>query len=469
VTPESRRDETVIAGGGMAGIVAASIRATAGVPVLLIDENEHLGGQYLRSPSPSLGPSLGREHERERRLGLELAAELAGHKVLLLNNSRILGIYPDRELLVETDGQRTMAVHAQFLLLAPGARERFLPFPGWTLPGVLSAGALQTLLKGQGILPAESIVLAGSGLFLLAAAAETVRAGGKVTAVLEATPFARKLGLLRPLLALPGKSAEGLGLLATLLAHRVPLRHRTVVVRAEGEGRLERIVTARLDDHGKPIATSEQTHPCECLALGGGFVPNIELAQLAGIEPVFNPRRGGWVVPVADSQETKVDHVYAAGEITGIGGAAKARIEGEIAARAILRAMGLGQSDEEDRLRARLRRRQQRQVAFADRFNTRFVFPAALWQDIPDETLLCRCEDVSMSEVRQALAAGYTSLQSLKTVVRVGMGECQGRTCGPILQEVFAAIAPEGAPPLPPPTVRPPVKPAALESLANFF
>lgn len=467
--PESRRDEVVIAGGGMAGIVAASVLAKAGVSVLLIDENEHLGGQYLRSPSPVLGPSLGREHERERRLGLELAAGLAGHKVLLLNHSRILGIYPDRELLVESDGQRTMAIHAQFLLLAPGARERFLPFPGWTLPGVLSAGALQSLLRGQGILPAESIVLAGVGPFLLAVAAETIRAGGKVTAVLEATPFARKLGLLRPLLALPGRWTEGLGLLATLLAHRVPLRHRSVVVRAEGEGRLERIVTARLDDHGKPIEASERTQPCDCLALGGGFAPNIELAQLAGIGPVFDPSRGGWVVPVSDSQETEVEHVYAAGEITGIGGAAEARIEGEIAARAILRAMGRGSGDEDDRQLARLRRHRQRRSAFAGRLNTLFTFPAGLWQGIPDETLLCRREDVSMSEVRQALDAGYTSLQALKTVVRVGIGECQGRICGPILQEVFAAIAPEGTPPLPPPTVRPPVKPATLESLANFF
>jgi len=362
-----------------------------------------------------------------------------------------------------------MAIHAQFLLLAPGARERFLPFPGWTLPGVLSTGALQSLLRGQSILPAESIVLAGSGLFLLAAAAETVRAGGKVTAVLEATPLARKLGLLRPLLALPARWTEELGHLATLLAHRVPLRHRSVVVRAEGEGRLERIVTARLDNHGKPIEASERTLPCDCLALGGGFAPNIELAQLAGIGPVFDPSRGGWVIPVSDSQETEVEHVYAAGEITGIVGAAGARIEGEIAARAILRAMGRGSGDEDDRQLARLRRQRQRLIAFAGRFNTRFTFPAELWQGIPDETPLCRCEDVSMSEVRQALDAGYTSLQALKTVVRVGMGECQGRICGPILQEVFAAVAPEGTPPLPPPTVRPPVKPATLESLANFF
>ncbi len=236
--------------------------------------------------------------------------------------------------------RKVFTLKAERLILATGGRERFLPFPGWTLPGVISGGAVQVLIKSSGVLPARELLVAGSGLFLFSVAYESLRAGARVHAVLERTGVLDKLPLLAQLPRQLPKLTEGARFMSKILFSGVPLRFRSRVLEARGSGRLEQAVWARVDGSGKVIPGREKTCDIPLLAVSHGFAANVELAQMAGCDIQFMDERGGWVVSTGADLETSVPGIYAAGEITGIAGALKSINEGEIAALAILKKMG---------------------------------------------------------------------------------------------------------------------------------
>lgn len=460
------RPPVVIAGSGFAGIVAACDLADRGVPVTLLDENVHVGGQLLRRPPAEWGGS--RAHaDPVKRQGFRFVAGVRGRRIEVLNRTRILAVYPGNEILVEEEGKPARTLRPRHLLLATGARERFLPFPGWTLPGVVSAGAVQVLLKSHGLLPAGEVLVAGSGLFLMAAAAECLRHGMKVRAVLEATPLGDKLPLLAQLPFQPAKLAEGLRIMARLAASGVPLRHSTRIREARGDGRIEEAVTVRVDGRGCAVPGSEQAIPARFLATGYGFAPNTELAQLAGCELEHRADLGGWIVRVNERLETSIPGICAAGEITGVAGALKSATEGHLAALAILEELGEVKTGEAGPRWNRLQARRRRHLRFGHFFNHLYRIPAAAWAEIPDDTIACRCEDVTIGELRQAVDEGYDSHAALKVPVRAGMGDCQGRTCGPMVTALLETLTGRDGAEIPPPVVRPPVKPARIGSLAD--
>jgi NADPH-dependent 2,4-dienoyl-CoA reductase/sulfur reductase-like enzyme len=412
----------VVVGAGPAGIVAAAIAAECGCAVTLLDENPAPGGQIWRGYKAGAARSL--PHEREfdawaRRLpasGAEIRPEAS-----------VVDCPAPGVLRVERGG-RWQDVEWDRLIVATGARERFLPFPGWTLPGVAGAGGLQALVKSGLPIAGKRVVVAGSGPLLLAVAATLTRAGAKIEGIFEQASFARLMRFGGALAAHPGKLVEG-------ARYRWQTRGATYragswVKRALGRNQLEAVVVTE--------GSSEREIACDYLACGFHLVPNLELAQLLGC------RIEAGYVAVNAVQETSVKGVYCAGEPAGIGGLDKALIEGKIAALA-----ASGRLSEAAKLlpaRQRLRR-------FAERLDEAFARRAELRALATPDTIICRCEDVTRGELENCTAGRAARLHT-----RCGMGSCQGRICGPATEFLFGWSAAG---------VRPPLYPARVSTLTG--
>ena len=463
-----RNYHVVIIGGGFAGLAAADLLTRHKLAVLVVDENVHTGGQLLRKMLRSPGEVTLSEPDPLKRVGYRLVDRIHGQGLQLMNRAQVLGIYPERQLCIEDRLGRILDLKAEFIICATGAREKFLPFKGWTLPGVISTGAAQILIKSSGILPARETLIGGCGPLLIVLANEILMNNGRILSVLDQSLPRDKIGLLKLCRHHLPKLIEGARYFFKLLLSRVPVRQSTGIVEARGTHRLEAVVTARVDARGQAIAGTETTYQTDCLAIGYGFAPNIELPQQAGCAIEYHLEKGGWTVGVDDYMETSVENLYAAGETTGIAGAKKSYIEGKIAALSILQKLGIGDANARQRQLISLQRLWQHQRQYGKFLNLLCHIPAASYAAISDDTIICRCEDVTMGEIRKKLSNGFTTMGSLKKASRSGMGNCQGRICGPILHDILAAYTRKSPTQIGPLSIRPPIKAVPLEALANL-
>lgn len=417
--------DVVVVGGGAAGVNAAVIAASSGCRVTLVDSGPQPGGQYYRG-----GPS-GRFAEMCDRL----AALKASGRVELIFDHYAYALESTADgFLVRVRGDdrhRTdiSAIHARAAVIATGAFDRQLPFPGWTLPGVMSGGAAQALVKGSGVLPGQRIAIAGTGPFLLAVAATVLDAGGDVVAVIEANDPIAITRRVRSTLPVIGKSGELVGYLATLARHRVPYLRRHRVTRAHGSERLESITVSKIDAEWRTLPGTEREIEIDALAIGYGFTAQTDLL---GAARFVRGADDGIAVSVDDRQETSVRGLFAAGETTGVGGVDLAAYEGLIAGAAAAEHCGMvpaltAKAETQARRHVRDLRR------FAETLHATFPVREGWRNDVDDATLVCRCEEVSARQVRDAVQMGATDARSVKLITRAGMGWCQGRVCGPIV------------------------------------
>lgn len=416
---ESDNAALVVVGAGPAGLSAAMAAAEAGVDVLLLDAAPVAGGQIWRARRGVPAQPVARASTRLARAGVRV---LAGARVTMA--------LPERTLLVDTP-QGARRVRWQRLVLATGARERLLPFPGWTLPGVFGAGGLQALVKGGWPVDGKRVVVAGSGPLLLASAATLRGEGARIAGLAEEAALVR---FGATLLAHPAKLLQAARLGVTLFG--VPWLPGWRVVAAEGDGRVEQVRFAK--------GGRTRTIACDALAAGWGLVPQTELGQALGC--AIAPRFGADALVVDDAQRTSVDGVFAVGECAGVAGALAAQLQGEIAGRAVA-----SELVDAGAAPASLVKRLAREHAFAAAVATTFA-PLPGWRDrLRDDTLVCRCEDVPWSALRD-----QPDLRAAKLATRCGMGHCQGRLCHDAL------VATMHWPRLPP---RAPLAPAPLATL----
>jgi NADPH-dependent 2,4-dienoyl-CoA reductase/sulfur reductase-like enzyme len=408
----------VILGAGPAGLAAAEAASSRGMLVTLVDDNPAPGGQIWRG-----GPGKW----RDARAAALWDALRQRANVRLLSGSRVVANAGPRVLLLETP-KGPHQLYWTGAIICSGARELLLPFPGWTLPGVTGAGAIQALAKEGMPLKGKRVVIAGSGPLLLAAAETVRRHGGTVAAIAEQRGMASLLPFFGELaLHHPAKALQALRLMASLRGARY--LHDAAVISANGDERL-RSVTLRQGD-------STRTVDCDFLACGFGLVPSLEGASLFGCAT----DQGKIVVDA--SQATSAALVWAAGESTGIGGVDKALAEGRIAGLA-----AAGYDPDARDVHARVK-----SYAFADLLNRTFTLDPALRELCTPSTIVCRCEDV-----RSAQLAAFRDWRMAKLQTRVGMGPCQGRVCGSACQFLFGWDS-GGA--------RSPVFPASAASLAS--
>jgi NADPH-dependent 2,4-dienoyl-CoA reductase/sulfur reductase-like enzyme len=457
--------DIAIVGGGFSGILAANILAEHALNVLVVDENINLGGQYLRSHPAQSGAN--NFVSRLKRFGLQRIKALDESRIRIMTRTEVIGITAERQLLICEAGRRLYTVKPEAVLIATGAREKFVPFKGWTLPGVISTGAVQILLKGSGVLPSEDILIGGAGIFPYAVAAEILMKKGRVRAVLDQNHLSEKLAIAGGLLLEKSKIGDGIRTMAKLILSRTPVKFGTRIIEARGEKSLEEVLTVKIDRNGRRLPGSEIAYPCDCLALGYGFVANIELAQLAGCRLEYDKNQGGWMVRVSEDLETSVSGIFAAGEITGIAGAAKSVTEGQLAALSILLRLGKISPDTFYARSARLKKARKQHLRFAGYFNAQHKIPREVLRSIADETIVCRCEDITMGAIKTAVLDGCATPDAVKKAVRAGMGICQGRTCAPIIYEVITALKGTAADHISPLSVRTPLKAVSLKALAE--
>lgn len=425
-----------VLGAGPAGVAATIAAARAGVEVLLLDAAERPGGQYhRREPRAFVARRPGALHHGfapwQRTLA-ELDGLVARGRVRLAPGVSVWAATSvEGGSALATDDPALGTVVARALVIATGAHERVVPFPGWDLPGVITVGGAQALLKGHGVRPGHAVVVAGAGPLLLPVAAALAASGTHLVAVADAGDPRRWLaGGVRgvPL----GKIIEGAGHLARIARHGSLVRPRTAAIAARGDGRVEGVVLARVDTDWRAIAGTERTVGADALVTSHGFAPTIDVAIALGCTLT------GGVVPhvrVDDDQASDVAGVHAAGEVTGIAGADVGELEGTVAGLAAARHLGAPVA-EADIARARARRR--RRDRFVATLAGVLEVPAGALTWAAPSTIVCRCEEVTRATVEAAIdERGARDLRSVKLTTRCGMGRCQGRMCAPAVAAIL--------------------------------
>ncbi len=449
--------DVLVVGAGPAGLAAAAASVAAGARVAVVDAGDRPGGQYWRQPATVAAPDEAMQHDLatyRRLMATAGTAEwFAGHAVWTLTRTASgFAVHA----VTRTAGTETRAtLFARRLVLAPGAYDRQLPFPGWDLPGVMTAGGVQALLKGHGVLAGRRVLLAGTGPFLLPVAAGLVRAGAQVAGVHEASRGTRWLRSPGAVARNAAKLTEGLGYAATLARHRVPVHRSSAVLAAHGDHAVTSATVGRLDRDGRVRRTSGHTVDVDLIAVGWGFTPQLELPLALGCATRVD-LDGSLVCTVDDDQRSSIDGVWVAGEACGVGGAALAVAEGEIAGAA---AAGAAAPTSARRRRAAGR-------AFAVAMHQAHPVPAGWTDRVTDDTVVCRCEEVTAGALRAAVdELGADTARSAKLVVRTGMGWCQGRVCGYATSCLVAEQT--GRRPSPPLPERPIAVPLTLGALAE--
>jgi NADPH-dependent 2,4-dienoyl-CoA reductase/sulfur reductase-like enzyme len=426
-------------------LAAAVTAGRAGCRVALLDAAPQLGGQYWRHRDDS-----GDRH-RSWSVFAGLRAELLESSVDYRAGAAVWFVAGDRsgfDLHIEG----APAVQARHVLFATGTYDRVLPFPGWELPGVVTPGAAQALLKGSGVPVGSRVVVAGAGPFLLPVATGLLAAGVRVAGVFEAGDPRRYLRRLWVLGA--GRLREATGYLATLVRHRVPYRTRHAVVAARGDPILSDVDVMRLDRRGRVVPGTTRTIGCDALAVGYGFTPQLELPLALGCATRLDVD-GNLVLDVDLAGRTSVAGVYAAGEITGVGGAGLALVEGRLVAAVVALASGRRSPFSEPEL-SRLLSRRAALRRFAALMHEVHAPPAGWVSWLDSRTLVCRCEEVPAGAVEMAVRQlGATTGRAVKGLCRPGMGWCQGRVCGYATAALTAHLCGRG------------LEPADLESFAR--
>jgi len=414
--------DVLVIGGGAGGLAAASTAAEAGLTVTLIDERAKPGGQFFKQPGDShrfaqriaedAQVTEGRARvERARRAGVEI-----------VSGAEAWGAFAPMTVGVTTP-EASLLFKPQRLIIATGAYERGLPVPGWTLPGVMTTGAAQTLLKIDGVLPGKRVLVCGNGPLNLQVALELARAGAEIVAIAELArrpAIANAGALLRMLTASFGLAAKGRAMLGELRQRGIPVLYGQGLTGVEP---------------GLVASVGQRRFEVDAVLMGYGFMPSNELLRALGCRHRFDAARGYLVTERSEDCETSLAGVFAVGDCCGLGGAPAAAEEGVIAGAAVTRV--LGRSVDEGKL-ANARTMLRKHRRFQDALWQVFAAPRAQVEHADRETIVCRCEDVTLGAIEVALSDGVPAIGEVKRRTRLGMGRCQGRYCAPMLGALLA-------------------------------
>ncbi|MBS3650202.1 FAD-dependent oxidoreductase [Pseudaminobacter sp. 19-2017] len=442
----------VIIGAGPAGLSCAWELASAGREVVLIDDNGMAGGQYFRQLPETYQVSRDARLLRDKARFDELAKVLTLPGVRYLSSTVVWGA-PGNKTVAYAGPTSSGRIEASAIVIATGAQEKSLPFPGWTLPGIISAGGCLNLAKAHGMVPTGRVVVAGNGPLVLVAAATLIAAGAEVVGVVEAQSDIRLASAaVSGLFAAPGVLRTGIGYRARIMAARAGFRTGWMVAGARGKDRLTAVGIAPVGADGRPRRDKQQWIEADALVVGYGLLPGTETARLFGCRTEHNPALNGLVPWRDDTLRTSEEGIYAIGDGAGIGGVEVALLEGRIAAHSI---MGT-------RAPASLASRYRRLDGYRRKLNLAYRMPQPLLA-ATDDTIICRCEELTLGRLLADPGRGRNSLNAVKTSSRLGMGRCQGRNCLHVASSLLGLATDDLTTH---PRARPPLKPLAVGLLA---
>ena len=468
--------DLAIVGAGPAGISAALTAATHGASVLVIDEQRRPGGQiFRRPPTEFTGAKI--KFSAGYPWARALLDEAENHpSITWKHGTTAFGIFRDRE---NGDAQIQLAVNgsggaeripAKRLLIATGAYDLPVAIPGWTLPGVMMAGAVQGFIKSQRLVAGKRLVLAGSHPLLIVVADQLLAAGADIAEVAFARGLPGVVEAARSLPAVPGHLrlfAETGMAVARIVSAGIKISTNTIVTRAIGADRVEAVELSRVDKDWNPTG-GQRLIDATTLVLGYGFLPSTELARQAGCEMQWDSPKGGWVVAHDGRMQTSSSGIFVAGEPTGVSGAEQSRAEGALAGAAIIEDLGLAKSGTRKKTIAQARRKVRRAEHFSTvvqhMFEPRREALAAL---ATAETIVCRCEEITCGHIKAVLAENQqmSTANAVKLECRSGMGPCQGRYCEITVSSIVAAERSRPAPQVGAFTAHIPVKPVPVSAL----
>ncbi len=456
--------DLIVIGAGPAGVNAALAASRHGLAVVLIDEAEQAGGQVYRAPY-----ATGEQHnDPDTAAGSALRRALVQSNVDWRPGRRVWSVA--KGFRIDTTGADGPEVFtASRLVAATGAHERVVPFPGWTLPGVIGLAAATILIKSQTMLPGGRVIVAGCGPLLAAVAAKVAAGGGNVVTVVDLAGPLDWIAAVPRLLRRPRLLARGLGWALDLGRNRVPVHFRHTVVAAEGHGQVAHVRIAPVDREGRTSDHAMKSFDVETLVVGHGLVPGAEIPRLLRATMQFDRRRGGWI-PVTDPHgRTSIEGLFAIGDGAGIRGAESASLAGEIAgAAAAFDAGKLGRSTHAEAV-APLVRQLASYAPFADASADFMALRPAHVASIGGDTIVCRCEDLTRSDIEAAARDGAYEVNQLKQFTRCGMGPCQGRMCGDVAGEILAQSRGVPREAVGFWTARPPLRPVPVDEIIGDF
>lgn len=458
----SDHTDLLIVGAGPAGMAAAVTARRHGLSVRVVDDQPAPGGQIWRGIETVAATPRAKRLGESYLSGGERAAAFRACGALYEPESQLWQIEPGFRAFV-TRGGKARTVTAQAIILATGAQERPAPFPGWTLPGVLTVGAAQILLKTADSVPEKPVWIAGCGPLPLLYMTQLLAGGGRIAGFLDTTPRGRIGDALRHLpqgLGRLGDLMKGLFWSLALRRAGVPIIRHVTELRAEGEGRLQRL-RYRMED-GR-----EAEVPAEVLLVHEGVVPNIHAPLALGCAVSWHASQQCYVPMLDPWGESSQANIFIAGDGAGIGGAEAAEPRGRLAALRV--AAKLGRLDDATAEAAAAPERSALSSALALRpFLDALYAPRPQLYAPPDETLVCRCEEVTAGELRARAVEGRPGPNQLKAFTRAGMGPCQGRQCGYSMAHIVAAAQGRSVEEVGFYRIRPPLKPVTLGELASL-
>ncbi len=435
----SRRMDLVVVGAGPAGLSAACAARECGLDVALVDEQSSPGGQLFRNIENPLAQAF--LDEKEREVGTALVERFRSSGTNYFPETRVWGLEPNKVYITNNDKGEALATSC--VVIAPGGMERPVPFPGWTLPGVMGAGGADILLRSGGSLsadPGDPVVLAGNGPLLLLLLGHLLDQGVKIAAWLDTGRWSHRflsMGLLPAGILDPAYMIKGMRMGLRALTAGIPIVRGVTEIRAEGTDRLERVA----------YRTGGETHliTAGTLLRHEGIIPRTHILNSMGAKHRWDPVQR-YMYPVTDENgATTIEGVYIAGDSAYVHGGDASSAKGTLAGIDAARHLGVI-SDEEAKFRSGPVRRRLKRMRIGRAF-LRYVFaPNPNIFDVSDETMVCRCECVTAGDIRRAVEEGYLDVNEIKRFTRCGMGQCQGRMCGPGLLEITAAargVSPE--------------------------
>lgn len=462
-------------------MAAARMAASHGASVVLIDDAPGLGGHFYKESTFSGSISRRQKMKIAELETRQQALAKAGVQTLL--GARVWGIFDetganlnDREDLhrtrfqiqLDSKPQDIASIQTRFLILSPGVYDRPIPFPGWELPGVVTPGAVQMQLEKQGILPGQRVLVGGSGPLQLLVAAELVRHGVEVVAVVDTCGALE--GITQIPTALGGlwsRLGEAVESAAILVRSGVPLLFRHAVFRALGtsETGVHGVVIGKVDERGWPIPKSEREFKVDTVCVGHGFIPSIAITLHLGCAHQYDEDLQAFLPSHDADLQTSLPGIYVAGDVTGAGGKPLAELQGQLAAISVLKKMGTMPDKQVANERQRLSVGIKREKRFAQWLWRRYRVRPGLLELADDETVLCYCEAIRMRQFKESLENGGKNLYGVKLRTRLGMGQCQGRYCVPNATLLISAHNGQPVAELDVPSVRPPIFPVRLKDI----
>ena len=425
--------DIVIIGSGPAGIAAAVSSASNGAKVLVIDSNIDIGGQVYKPP-PRTYKQLTKVSSKEVKIQKSFSKLIEENKIDIALEHTVWQVNQGFKVYAYNNNNSTTVWKCKVLIIATGTYERIIPFPGWTLPGVIGLAASTTLLKSHRVLPGKNTIVAGCGPLLAVVASGIIKAGGKVGAVIDLNSSLEWLSSITPMLSNPSNLFEGIGWLKNIIFARTPIYFNSAIESVtKKDNDLEITLVQKNFKKNRKIKLI-----ADSLCVGHGLIPSVDISKSLGVELYFENSSSNWRPKINKYFQSSIEKLYIVGDGSGISGAIPAYEKGLIAGNASSYELKYIEKDRLDLITNKIFKRLKKLEKFGKSMAKLMTPSSQIIKNVTKDTIVCRCEDIKREEIEEAIKFGAREINQLKSWTRCGMGPCQGRTCEDAISRIMS-------------------------------